>query len=195
MVYPPSHASLWEEVAGTGLLISEAPLGARPEPWRFPARNRIIAALAEIVVVVESGEKGGSRHTVEAAEARDRQIMAVPGSVRSPVSAYPNGLLADGCHPVRDALDVLVALGLSSAGGVPAGATVEERMPPEPGAATVLEAMGWEPATFDDLCARAGRSPAQVSVALTELQGAGWVVERAGWWERVAPGVGYAHRA
>jgi DNA processing protein len=181
VVYPPAHRSLWEDVAGAGLLLSEAPLGARPEPWRFPVRNRVIAALAEVVVVVESAEKGGSRHTVEAAMARDRQVMAVPGSVRSPVSAYPNGLLADGCHPVRDALDVLVALGLCSAASPPA----DLRPPPGPEEALVLDAVGWEPATFDDLCGRSGRTPAQVSVALARLQAGGWVAERAGWWERV----------
>lgn len=181
VVYPPAHRDLWERVATSGLLLSEAPMGARPEPWRFPVRNRIIAALAEVIVVVESGEKGGSRHTVEAAMARDRPVMAVPGSVRSPVSSYTNGLLADGCHPVRDALDVLVALGLSSAPAVMAD------LRPEPAAeeAPVLDAMGWEPATFDDLCARTGRSPGRVSVALARLQAAGWVAERAGWWERV----------
>lgn len=180
VVYPPAHRSLWEQVAGAGLLLSEAPLGARPEPWRFPVRNRVIAALAEVVVVVESAEKGGSRHTVEAAMARDRLVMAVPGSVRSPVSSYTNGLLADGCHPVRDALDVLVALGLSS---VPAEA-LERREPPGAGEAPVLDALGWEPATFDDLCARTGLTPGQVSVALARLQAGAWVAERAGWWER-----------
>ena len=184
VVYPKSHADLWDDVARHGLLLSEAPLRARPEAWRFPVRNRVIAALSEVVVVVESAERGGSRHTVEAAAARDRQVMAVPGSVRSPVSAYPNSLLADGCHPVRDALDVLVALGLSSARGLVAG---EVRPPPGPAEAPVLEALGWEPATFDDLCARTGQSPAQVSVALARLQADRWVAERAGWWERLGP--------
>jgi len=181
VVYPPGHRALWEQVACSGLLLSEAPLGARPEPWRFPVRNRVIAALAEVVVVVESAEKGGSRHTVEAAMARDRPVMAVPGSVRSSVSSYTNGLLADGCHPVRDALDVLVALGLSSA------PTEKADLRPEPGEeeVPVLDALGWEPATFDELCSRSGRSPGQVSVALARLQAAGWVAERAGWWERV----------
>jgi DNA processing protein len=182
VIYPLAHRALWEQVASAGVLLSEAPLGSRPEPWRFPVRNRIIAALAEVVVVVESAEKGGSRHTVEAAMARDRLVMAVPGSVRSPVSSYTNGLLADGCHPVRDALDVLVALGLSSAPAVNAD------LRPDPGLeeAPVLDALGWEPATFDDLCARSGRTPGQVSVALARLQAGGWVAERAGWWERIS---------
>jgi len=181
VVYPSGHGTLWEQVATNGLLLSEAPLGARPEPWRFPVRNRVIAALAEVVVVVESAEKGGSRHTVEAAMMRDRPVMAVPGSVRSPMSSYTNGLLADGCHPARDALDVLVALGLSSA----PTEKPDLRSEPGEGEAVVLDALGWEPATFDELCGRSGRSPGQVSVALARLQAAGWVAERAGWWERV----------
>jgi DNA processing protein len=168
-------------VARRGLLLSEAPLGTRPEPWRFPVRNRVIAALSEVIVVVESAEKGGSRHTVEAAMVRDRQVMAVPGSVRSPVSAYPNALLADGCHPARDAVDVLVALGLNSVARV----AVDDRPPPGPEEAALLDALGWEPATFDDLCARTGGSPALVSVSLSRLHGAGRVAERAGWWEQV----------
>ncbi|MFN2607419.1 MAG: DNA-processing protein DprA, partial [Acidimicrobiales bacterium] len=97
VVYPRRHGRLWAEVAERGLMLSEAPLGTRPEPWRFPVRNRVIAALADVVVVVESHHRGGSVHTVEAAQARDRQVMAVPGSVRSPASALPNALLADGC--------------------------------------------------------------------------------------------------
>ncbi len=67
VVYPRRNAQLWRDVAATGVVLSEAPLGAAPEPWRFPVRNRIIAALAEVVVVVESRHRGGSLHTVEAA--------------------------------------------------------------------------------------------------------------------------------
>ena len=62
-------------------------MSPKPAPWRFPARNRIIAALADVVVVVESDVTGGSMHTVESALERDRTVMAVPGSVRSRVSA------------------------------------------------------------------------------------------------------------
>jgi DNA processing protein len=185
VVYPRRHARLWHEVGASGLLISEAPLGTRPEPWRFPVRNRVIAALAEVVVVVESHAKGGSLHTVEAAMARDRQVMAVPGSVRSPASAFTNALLADGCAPARDATDVLVALGLAH--GAAAEPASDPRCPPHAESQRVLDAIGWEPASLDDVVARSGLGPGPVGLALAQLEGDGWVVSRTGWWERISP--------
>jgi len=186
VVYPRSHGHLWAEVGSRGLLLSEAPLGARPEPWRFPARNRVIAAMAEVVIVVESHSRGGSLHTVDAAMARDTPVMAVPGSVRSSASAFPNALLADGCAPVRDALDVLVALGLSSAH--PA-AEIDLRSPPQGDAVAVLAALGWEPASLDDVVTRTNLGPGPASLALARLESDGWAICRRGWWERVATNV------
>ena len=120
--YPKVNAGLWSAVAAQGVLLSEAPPGAPPSAWRFPARNRMIAALADVVVVIESRAAGGSMLTVREAAARGRQVMAVPGSVASPASEGTNQLIYDGCCPVRDALDVLIALGLSSAERGRAGA-------------------------------------------------------------------------
>lgn len=185
IVYPRRHARLWESVAGNGLLLSEAPLGIRPEKWRFPVRNRVIAALAEVVVVVESHVKGGSHYTVLAAEERGLTVMAVPGSVRSPASAYTNGLLADGCPPVRDCTDVLVALGLSTATSGGSGARPDTRRAPEGADARLLETMGWEPATFEQVVARSGVGPAEAGVALAHLERDRWIVSAGGWWRRV----------
>ena len=182
VVYPWRHRKLWAEVAAAGVILSEAPLGARPEPWRFPVRNRIIAALAEVVVVVESLHTGGSRHTVEAAAVRSRPVMAVPGPVRSQASELPNALLAEGCHPARDATDVLVALGLCPTAAP--GATPDTRPPPGPEAAAVLELLGWEPASFESVVLASGQSPAQVSLALVHLERDGWATGSGGWWER-----------
>jgi DNA processing protein len=182
VVYPRRHVRLWADVGERGLLLSEAPLGARPEPWRFPVRNRVIAALAEVVVVVESHPRGGSLHTVDAALARDRAVMAVPGSVRSPASALPNALLADGCAPVRDALDVLVALGLSCSPPAPQ----PPRPTPDGEAAAALDAVGWEPASLDDVVARSGLTPARAGLVLARLEADGWLTRRSGWWERLA---------
>ena len=143
-----------------------------------------------MVVVVESHARGGSRYTVEAAAERSRTVMAVPGSVRSPASAYTNALLADGCPPARDATDVLVALGLSTAGSASAAAAAGRR-PTAPRArrgAVVLDALGWEPASLEGVVLRSGLSPGQVMVALAHLERDGWATSRQGWWERVAHG-------
>ena len=188
VVYPKRHSQLWADVAAAGLLVSEAPLGAAPEPWRFPVRNRVIAALSEVVVVVESHARGGSRYTVEAAAERSRTVMAVPGSVRNPASAYTNALLADGCAPARDATDVLVALGLSCAGSGSTPAPAEVRPPPGAHGTVVLDALGWEPASLEGVVLRSGLSPSQVMVALAHLERDGWAASRQGWWERVGRG-------
>jgi DNA processing protein len=114
-VYPPTNRELWEAVASRGALLSEAALGTKPHPRMFPARNRIIAALSDVVVVVESHYGGGSLYTAEAAARRSIPVCAVPGSVKSRASQGTNGLLVDGCTPVRDAEDVLVAISLARA--------------------------------------------------------------------------------
>jgi DNA processing protein len=182
VVYPRRHADLWAAVAATGCLLTEYPLGTRPERWRFPARNRVLAALAHVVVVVESHIRGGSMHTVEAALERDRTVMAVPGPVRSPASAGTNALLAAGSPPVRDAADVLIALGLT--GELPRRNA--PRPPPPPGgpAGAVLDALGHEPATLDQLAVRTGLPLADVAVLVTALEGDGWLTRTGTWFER-----------
>jgi DNA processing protein len=109
-VYPHSTARLRARVERFGMLVSEAPPGAAPDRWRFPLRNRIIAALASVVVVIESHQAGGALHTVDAADARGVEVMAVPGSVRSPASAGTNALIASGVQIATSVNDVLVAL-------------------------------------------------------------------------------------
>ena len=184
VVYPRRNAELWRAVAKAGAVFSEAPLGARPERWRFPARNRIIAGLADVVVVVESRERGGSMHTVAEAIDRDRPVMAVPGPVRSAASTGTNRLLGDGAMPCCGADDVLVALGLSPASGRNGGP--DGRPDPDPGHRAVLEAVGWQPATADQLAARTGLALGPVAVAVATLEAQGWIARRDGWIERVA---------
>jgi len=183
VVYPRRNRDLWTWAADDGLLLSEAPPGCRPSAWRFPARNRLIAGLADLVIVVESHAAGGSMHTVAEAIARGIDVMAVPGSVRLSAAAGSNQLLAEGCPPVRDADDVLVALGLV-AGRRQAGA--ETRPAPGPAAAAVLEAFEWEPVTLEHLAVRTGLPLPQLAVALEELLAAGWVQLDGGWYERRA---------
>lgn len=109
--YPRRHTELWRRVGESGAIISEAAPGQPAQSWRFPARNRIIAALAQAVVVVESHAAGGSMLTVAAAADRGIDVLAVPGPVTSASSAGTNQLLHEGVAPVRDAGDVLAALG------------------------------------------------------------------------------------
>lgn len=181
IVYPRRHAGLWRQVSEAGVLVSEAPLGCRPEPWRFPARNRIIAALSDVLVVVESHPAGGSLHTVRSAEERGVTVMAVPGPVRSAASAGTNRLLSEGCPPACDVDDVLVALSLETAGRP----RPDPRPPPVEADAAVLEVLGWEAVSLEQVLARTGLGPGPVAVALAHLEQGGWARGTGGWWERV----------
>jgi DNA processing protein len=199
--YPRQHAGLWRRVAEAGAVVSESPIGVADLAWRFPLRNRIIAAVSDVVVVVECHTRGGSLHTVQAATARGVPIGAVPGSVRSPASAGTNSLLADGCFVVRDASDVLVAVGLATVGapalhpspGAPRGARdgrrgggggVEAGELPSP-TSDVLAALGWEPMSLDDVLERSRLAMDAVCGALERLRAIGLVHGEGGFWERV----------
>jgi DNA processing protein len=113
VIYPLRNRSLWAEVGAKGLLLSEYPAGTKPERWRFPARNRLIAGLTDAVVIVESHHRGGSLLTAEEAADRGKAVYSVPGSVVSPAADGTNELIIDGANPARDAGDVLTGLGLS----------------------------------------------------------------------------------
>ncbi|MCU1452616.1 MAG: dprA, partial [Acidimicrobiales bacterium] len=180
ITYPRAHAELHAAVQSCGVLVSEVPLGVGPEPWRFPARNRIIAALADAVVVVESRAEGGSMITAEAAANRDVPVLAVPGDVRAPAAAGTNGLLADGAHPARDLDDVLVAIGRG-------GGHQRRRpgRPADPGDAAVLDAIGWQPATFAHLVGQFGGDLGTVAVRVARLEAEGWIERSDGWLQRV----------
>lgn len=112
VVYPRSSETLWRRVLERGVLYSEKPPGYGSNPRSFVYRNRIMAGLADVVVVVESHPDGGSMSTVAAAAARGVTVMAVPGPVLASSSAGTNSLIADGCALVRDHVDVMVALEL-----------------------------------------------------------------------------------
>ena len=175
VVYPRRHRVLFERVRRYGVLVGEQPFGTRPERGRFPVRNRIIAALADIVVVVEATLSGGSRITAERALDYGRPVLAIPGSRRNPAAAGCNALLADGAQPLLDPTDVLVALGLTAAGNRlwSTAPDATERPPTSPAAAAVLKALAGEAAHPDQLAARTGLDPGQVALAVEELVGLG----------------------
>jgi len=186
VTYPKENAELWKFVAENGLLVSESPPGTRPEAFRFPLRNRILAALSEVLVVVESHAKGGSMITVEEAQRRDITVMAVPGSPRSLSSAGTNLLLQQGCAPVVDATDVLVALGLDNRRNHPQ--VFDSRRTPSAQDQTLLSQMRGEAVTLDQLLMRTSTDLVQTALALGRLESEGWVVNNAGWWEVLGRG-------
>jgi len=184
VVYPRRHHALFDRVRSRGLIVSESGFGVTPTPARFPVRNRIIAALADVVVVVEATLKGGARITAERALEYDRPVLAVPGSRRNPSAEGANALLADGAHPLLEPEDVLLALGLTP--GVRrgwAGRHVDDRAAPTGLAARVFRAFGGEPATVDQLVTRTASNLDDVAVALDELDRHGWASRDRGlWW-------------
>ncbi|MEY4008230.1 MAG: hypothetical protein RLZZ467_1297, partial [Gemmatimonadota bacterium] len=114
VVYPRRHVALTASVHAHGLVVTEHPHGTGPRPERFPVRNRIIAALADVVVVVEAAARGGALSTAAAALRLGRPVFAQPGSRRNPVAAGTNALIADGAHPLLDPTDVVVAVGMTA---------------------------------------------------------------------------------
>jgi DNA processing protein len=183
VVYPRRHAELWAAVARRGVVLSEHPLGTEPAAWRFPSRNRLVAALGDALVVVESRRAGGSMHTVREADRRGRPVLAVPGPVRSSASTGTNQLLSEGASVARDGTDVLVRMGLES---VAARSSTERRPSPSGDGALTLDALGWQPATFEQLAGRSGLEAEALAVALDDLEREGWVGTTAGWYERLA---------
>ena len=193
VVYPRSNTVLWGDIAIRGRLWSETPLGQQPAKWRFPARNRIIAALADVVVVVESGPSGGSLHTVDAAIERDRQVLAVPGPITSRQSVGTNRLLVQGCAPVTHVDDVMAALGFCSSSAVESlsgssdmafGAAARSQVPDDPELAPVLDAIGFEAASTDTVVSRTGLDIATALARLGRLQSMHVIIDSGGWWQR-----------
>ena len=117
VAYPAAHRALWRRIGEQGLVLSELPPGTGAWRWTFPARNRIVAALAGMTVVVEAAERSGSMITADLTARLGRELGAVPGPVGSRASAAPNRLIAQGARPVRDGRDVLSALSVTPTGG------------------------------------------------------------------------------
>ncbi|MHB8611080.1 MAG: DNA-processing protein DprA, partial [Candidatus Dormibacteraceae bacterium] len=112
IVYPAAHSRLAEDIlAAGGALVSQFPDGTTPRRHNFPARNWTIAALSDVVVVVEAAGGSGALITADAALDLHKEVMAVPGSVFSPLSVGTHGLIRDGAALAQNARDVLAALG------------------------------------------------------------------------------------
>lgn len=183
VVYPRRHVALAHQVRTHGGIITESGFGTGPEAPRFPIRNRIIAALADVVVVTEATERGGARITADHAIEYGRTLFALPGSRRNPAAAGCNALIADGANPLLRPSDVLVALGVDAPPDIDAvwdGTVTPPRTDAE---RRVLAAITDGGASLDELVARSGLDPAALSATLHALQISCAVrAERGRWW-------------
>jgi DNA processing protein len=171
-VYPAAHAELARRVMERGLIVSEYAPGVAPAPWRFPARNRVIAGLAAATVVVEARERSGALITADLALEEGREVFAVPGEITSALSAGTNALLRIGATALTSAADVLEAYGLVAAESEPAELSYS--------AERVLALLRDRPAAADELARALEVLAADVATALAELELAGLVDEQAG---------------
>jgi DNA processing protein len=183
--YPAQHRGLYRRVREAGLVLSELPPGCRPFRWSFPARNRIMAALGAITVVVEAADPSGSLITAHFALEIGRTVGAVPGLVTSRVAAGSNRLLRDGAATIRgteDVLDEMFGIGngpsgaRDAAGGI--ALSLEPRLRAVLDGVEVGEGVG-------EIVARTGMSAPAVRSALGELELEGLIVAGGvGWYQR-----------
>jgi DNA processing protein len=168
--YPAAHASLARAIAERSLLVSEYEPGVPPAPYRFPARNRIVAGLCLATVVVEARERSGALITADFALEEGREVFAVPGEITSTLSAGTNALLRLGATPLTSADDVLEALGI-------------EPPPRDVVRHPLLELL---PATADELARATGLAPGELAAALAELEVNGLAAEGDGTYRALA---------
>jgi DNA processing protein len=182
--YPASKRKLYRAIVEGGAAISSLPPGTEIRRWMFPARNRIIAALSAMTVVVEARMRSGSLVTARCARELGRPLGAVPGPVTAPRSAGPNALLADGAHIVRDAQDVLDAL--FGTGARTAASDHRAELDLEQAALLAEIANGHDSA---EALARAGVPADRGLAVLAALELGGYIRRAAGGRFTVVPGV------
>lgn len=196
VVYPQGNAELAREVAANGALVSELPLGARPLAGHFPRRNRIISGLSLGVVIVEAALRSGTLITARLAMEQNREVFAVPGSIRNPLVRGCHSLIREGVTLVESAEQVIEQLGgllafqlqafqlqaRGCAGGVEQDALDD---PADPGQRTVLEAVGFDPVSMDVLTQRTGLAVEHLHSLLLTLELEGRIRYSAGCYQRV----------
>ena len=175
-LYPSQHRTLAERITCQGLLMSEYPPGVKARAAHFPQRNRIISGMSRGVLVVEASLRSGSLITARLALEQGREVFAIPGSVHSPVARGCHHLIKQGARLVETVDDVLEELEAwwtppEATAGVPAQASLTVDL--EPREIAVLEALGYDPQSTDQLCSETGLPADQLmqSLLLLELQG------------------------
>jgi len=171
-VYPPEHLDLARAIVEQGALISEQPLGMRPDARNFPARNRIISGLSLGVLVVACPWNSGAIITARQALEQGREVFAIPGGILSRNSEGPNRLLKEGATPVTEANDILEALNLTRAAQY---MDARLTLPEDPLEAQLLDLLSAEPRHVDEIRREAGLPVNQVSSALAMMELKGMV--------------------
>lgn len=182
-VYPAAHRPLAHAIARRGAIVSELPLGTEVQRANFPRRNRIIAGLSLGVLVVEAAPHSGSLITARHAAECGREVMAIPGSIHSPVARGCHRLIREGAKLVESAEDVLMELRVQMRGesGTPRGApaqcddTFSDSVAGSPVERILLKALGWDPTDLDTLIGRCALAAGEVAEALLALELAGKV--------------------
>jgi DNA processing protein len=167
VAYPRAHLSLHREIIERGLVMSELPPGAHSHKGSFPKRNRILAAISTLTIIVEAPFDSGALITAKHATELGRDVAVVPGPIDSPQSQGSNLLLRDGAHPIVSIADALCLAKLAPQPRSDPHVDDEVEM-------RVWNALGHGAASLDELCARSGLPVAQCLTAVTglELRGA-----------------------
>lgn len=176
--YPWANRELAAQIARSGALISEYPLGAAPDAWHFPSRNRIVSGLSLGVVVVEAGKTSGALITAACAVDQNREVFAVPGRIDSPLSDGPHALLRDGARLVQTVEDILEELRLGAGPPQPELPLAMPELSEEE--RTVLALLTPQAKHIDDLILESDLPAAQMSAALMMLEIKGAAVRSPG---------------
>jgi DNA processing protein len=166
-IYPPEHRKLAEEIAESGAIITDYPLGTAPEARNFPPRNRIISGMALAVVIVEAGEGSGALITGDFAASQGREVFAVPGSIFSAASRGTLSMIRAGANPLTSVGDVLEALNLEA---VIRQEQASKELPEDAVERKLLEVLTSDPVHIDELHAESGLPVSQVTAALAMLE-------------------------
>jgi len=182
-VYPARHRNLARQIAEQGSLVSEFPIGTAPKPGNFPQRNRIISGLCLGTLVVEAAIRSGSLISARYALEQGREVFAIPGSIHNPLARGCHHLIREGAKLVETAQDIIDELGPLAGACIPLPAAREEiteahQLGEE--YLQLLDSIGFDPTSIDQLVERSGLTPAEVSSMLLQLELSGYIASSPG---------------
>lgn len=167
VIYPPEHRRLAEAISENGAVISDYPMGTKPEGINFPPRNRIISGLSLATIVVEAGDRSGALITADFAVEQGREVFAVPGNVLSPASRGTNRLIQKGACAMTSPQDILDTLDLSN---VKSSKAAEKVLPSDSTEAKILQILNFEPIHIDEIRNETGLPIEIITAALTMME-------------------------